>query len=96
MTPNPRPSEDQPPIVGHLGAQEQIMQLRADGATYRSIAAASGLAPSTVYDLASRSAQPNSNHHSRAAECRQPEAKPRPGRLGRDAAAAASSPRHGP
>jgi plasmid maintenance system antidote protein VapI len=60
MTTNPRPAGHQPaavpahPADGHDDdAKEQIRRLRAQGGTYRSIAAATGLAPSTVHDLAS-------------------------------------------
>jgi hypothetical protein len=38
------------PVNGDL--REDLRRLRADGGTYRSIAAAAGLAPATVYDLA--------------------------------------------
>jgi plasmid maintenance system antidote protein VapI len=40
------------------GVQDQLDRLRRDGGTYRSIAAAAGLAPSTIHDLASGRAQP--------------------------------------
>jgi transcriptional regulator with XRE-family HTH domain len=60
MTTNPRPADHQPPAVpAHPAvgqdddARETIRRLRAQGGTYRSIAAATGLAPSTVRDLAS-------------------------------------------
>jgi transcriptional regulator with XRE-family HTH domain len=38
--------------------RDQIRRLRAEGGTYRSIAAAAGLAPATVHDLASGRRQP--------------------------------------
>ncbi len=38
--------------VGPAELHEQVRRLRAEGGTYRSIAAAAGLAPATVYDLA--------------------------------------------
>jgi plasmid maintenance system antidote protein VapI len=59
MTANcPRPPEDQAPAApGHPAdapgeVQDQIRRLRQEGGTYRSIAAAAGLAPGTVHDLA--------------------------------------------
>src|SRR6266567_7044299 len=47
----------------HETARAHIAQLRQDGGTYRSIAAAATLAPSTVYRLASgrRRAQPGTS-----------------------------------
>ena len=53
-----RPPEDQAPAIpGHPAdgpgeVQDQIRRLRQEGGTYRSIAAAAGLAPGTVHDLA--------------------------------------------
>jgi transcriptional regulator with XRE-family HTH domain len=41
-----------------VGLQDQLRRLRADGGTYRSIAAAAGLAPATVHDLATGRRQP--------------------------------------
>jgi plasmid maintenance system antidote protein VapI len=38
--------------------RDQVRQLRAEGGTYRSIAAAAGLAPATVHDLATGRRQP--------------------------------------
>jgi transcriptional regulator with XRE-family HTH domain len=39
-------------------ALDQLQRLRGDGGTYRAIAAAAGLSPSTVHDLATGRAQP--------------------------------------
>ena len=57
------PADGQPGIAGQPGAasgdvRHQLHRLRRDGGTYRAIAAAAGLAPSTVHDLASGRAQP--------------------------------------
>ena len=41
--------------------RDQLQRLRRDGGTYRSIAAASGLSPSTVHDLASGRKTPTPN-----------------------------------
>jgi DNA-binding CsgD family transcriptional regulator len=60
MTTNPRSADHQPaaapahPADGHDDdARETIRRMIAEGGTYRSIAAAAGLAPATVHDLAS-------------------------------------------
>ncbi len=58
----PRPAQaGQSAGPGDLG--EQVRRLRAEGGTYRSIAAAAGLAPATVHDLAAgrRRATPATN-----------------------------------
>jgi hypothetical protein len=47
----PIPADPQQPAPSP--AQEQVRRLRECGGTYRSIAAAAGLAPATVYYLAS-------------------------------------------
>jgi len=39
-------------------AQDQVQRLRRDGGTYRAIATAAGLAPSTIHDLASGRSEP--------------------------------------
>ena len=58
MTSDARPNPgDIPPARGHDPAgsgdpRDQVRQLRAAGGTYRSIAAAAGLRPATVHDLA--------------------------------------------
>jgi transcriptional regulator with XRE-family HTH domain len=52
---DPAPSSGQAPALPSPEAgdvREQLRRLRAEGATYRSIAAAAGLAPATVHDLA--------------------------------------------
>jgi transcriptional regulator with XRE-family HTH domain len=57
MTPRQRPSRDQAlaaparPLDSPSELRAQIRRLRADGGTIRSIAAAAGLAPTTVHDL---------------------------------------------
>src|SRR5262249_7254189 len=48
----PHPADD----LARLRAQ--VRRLRADGGTYRSIAAAAGLAPATVHDIASGRSKP--------------------------------------
>lgn len=53
MTSNPRPGNGQAPAGPDPGEiQDQLRRLRAEGGTYRSIAAAAGLAPATVHGLA--------------------------------------------
>jgi hypothetical protein len=58
MTANRRPSAHEAPAAAALPAngsgepREQVRRLRAEGGTYRSIAAAAGLGPGTVHDLA--------------------------------------------
>jgi len=53
MTTNPRSPKGQVPVGPGPGEiQDQLRRLRADGGTYRSIAAAAGLAPATVHSLA--------------------------------------------
>jgi hypothetical protein len=44
--------------AGPAELHEQVRRLRAEGGTYRSIAAAAGLAPATVHDLATGRRQP--------------------------------------
>ncbi len=44
--------------AGSAELHEQVRRLRAEGGTYRSIAAAAGLAPATVHDLATGRRQP--------------------------------------
>ena len=50
----PVPSQADPPYpaTGPGPARTHVRRLRRDGGTYRGIAAAAGLAPATVYDLA--------------------------------------------
>jgi hypothetical protein len=57
MAPAP-PASPSPasPAPGEL--QDQLRRLRAEGGTYRSIAAAAGLAPATVHDLTTGRRQP--------------------------------------
>jgi transcriptional regulator with XRE-family HTH domain len=56
MTASPRPADgrtpDRPNYPDPDDLRDQVRRLRADGGTYRSIAAAAGLAPATVHDLA--------------------------------------------
>ena len=53
MPTNPRPGNGQAPAGPSPGeVRDQLRQLRAEGGTYRSIAAAAGLAPATVHGLA--------------------------------------------
>jgi DNA-binding transcriptional regulator YdaS (Cro superfamily) len=50
---NTRPADGQAPAdPGPGDVKDQLRRLRAEGGTYRSIAAAAGLAPATVHDLA--------------------------------------------
>jgi hypothetical protein len=64
MTTRPRPranrteSAARQPGTGPGAVPGQVRRLRDDGGTYRSIATAAGLAPSTVHDLASGRRQP--------------------------------------
>ena len=53
-TAGPVPSQDGPPYpaTGPGKAGAYVRRLRQDGRTYRAIAAAAGLAPATVSDLA--------------------------------------------
>jgi hypothetical protein len=55
-----RPSAAAPgkPEITPRAVREQIRRLQHDGGTYRAIAAAAGLAPGTVHDLASGRRQP--------------------------------------
>ena len=46
------PTSPAPPSVPPGELRDQLRRLRAEGGTYRSIAAAAGLAPGTVHDLA--------------------------------------------
>ena len=53
MPPDPPPAHSQAPAQpGPAEVKDQLRRLRAEGGTYRSIAAAAGLAPATVHDLA--------------------------------------------
>ena len=56
----PVPSQAGPPYpaAGPVPARAHVRRLRQDGGTYRGIAAAAGLAPATVYDLARGRRQP--------------------------------------
>src|SRR5215469_7718844 len=49
------------PAASSGDVRKQLHRLRHDGGTYRAIAAAAGLAPSTVHDLASGRAQATPN-----------------------------------
>jgi plasmid maintenance system antidote protein VapI len=53
------PSRQPAAIPGDV--REQILRLQHDGGTYRAIAAAAGLAPGTIHDLASGRRQPTPN-----------------------------------
>ena len=55
---NPNPFAGRPASVPVTEIREQLRRLRAQGGTYRSIAAAAGLAPATVHDLAVGRRQP--------------------------------------
>src|SRR5260370_30453013 len=44
--------------AGSRDARDQVNRLRDEGGTYRAIAAAAGLAPSTVHDLAAGRREP--------------------------------------
>jgi hypothetical protein len=60
---NPLPAGGAPDATARPGSdsgdvREQLRRLRRDGGTYRAIAAASGLAPSTVHGLATGRAEP--------------------------------------
>jgi plasmid maintenance system antidote protein VapI len=53
MTSDPRSANGQAPARPGPGeVKDQLRRLRAEGGTYRSIAAAAGLAPATIHDLA--------------------------------------------
>jgi transcriptional regulator with XRE-family HTH domain len=52
----PRPDHSRQPASDDV--VDQLRRLRRDGGTYRAIAAAAGLAPSTIHDLATGRAQP--------------------------------------
>jgi transcriptional regulator with XRE-family HTH domain len=63
---SPLPADGAPGAAGRPESdpgdiQEQVRRLRRDGGTYRAIAAAAGLAPSTVHGLATGRAQPTPN-----------------------------------
>ena len=47
------PADPRPPDTGPGAARDHVRRLRQDGGTYRGIAAAAGLAPTTVHDVAS-------------------------------------------
>jgi hypothetical protein len=51
--PGQPPADPRPPDTGPGTARARIRRLRETGGTYRGIAAAAGLAPTTVHDLAS-------------------------------------------
>jgi transcriptional regulator with XRE-family HTH domain len=54
--PGETPTAGETPVPGDL--RDQVRRLRAEGGTYRSIAAAAGLAPATVHSLATGRRQP--------------------------------------
>ena len=56
----PVPSQAGPPYpaAGPVPARAHVRRLRQNGSTYRGIAAAAGLAPATIYDLARGRGQP--------------------------------------
>jgi plasmid maintenance system antidote protein VapI len=61
MSSTPRRQDDHRPVApapGRAEIRDQLRQLRQEGGTYRSIAAAAGLAPGTVHDLATGRRQP--------------------------------------
>jgi transcriptional regulator with XRE-family HTH domain len=60
MNTSPHPTADQAAAIStDPGAiREQIRRLQNEGGTYRTIAAAAGLAPATIHDLASGRRQP--------------------------------------
>ena len=62
MTSKPRPSAALAAAAQHADdpaeLRDQVRRLRAEGGTYRSIAAAAGLAPATLHDLASGRRRP--------------------------------------
>jgi transcriptional regulator with XRE-family HTH domain len=60
------PADQASGVTGQLGTasgdvREQLHRLHSEGGTYRAIAAATGLAPSTIHDLATGRAQPTPN-----------------------------------
>src|SRR5713101_2228582 len=57
--PAPIPAGPPHPAAGPGPARAHVRHLRQDGGTYRGIAAAAGLAPATVYDLARGRRRPN-------------------------------------
>ena len=61
-SPRPRASQAAPapgqPAAAPTAVRDQIRRLQHDGGTYRAIAAAAGLAPGTVHDLASGRRRP--------------------------------------
>jgi transcriptional regulator with XRE-family HTH domain len=54
----PLPAGRPDPATGPGAARDHVRRLRRDGGTYRAIANAAGLAPATVYDLASGRRRP--------------------------------------
>ena len=56
--PVPSPAGPPYPAAGPGSARAHVRRLRQDGGTYRAIAAAAGLAPATVHDLARGRCQP--------------------------------------
>ena len=56
--PVPSPVGPPYPAAGPVPARARVRRLRQDGSTYRGIAAAAGLAPATIYDLARGRGQP--------------------------------------
>ena len=61
MTSSPIPDDHAPGTTARpaaSGARDQIQRLRRDGGTYRTIAAAAGLSPSTVHGLATGRREP--------------------------------------
>ena len=55
---DPRPAAPAEPAPGRAEIRDQLRQLRQEGGTYRSIAAAAGLASGTVHDLATGRRRP--------------------------------------
>src|SRR5690242_3427125 len=56
--PVPIPADPPYPATGPGSARAHVRRLRQDGGTYRTIAAATGLAPATVHDLAHGRSRP--------------------------------------
>ena len=94
--PGPLPAGPPHRPAGPGAARDQVRRLRQDGGTYRAIAAAAGLAPATVHDLATgrRTAHPGTTTAVLAVTSATVPARPR--RRRRHPAAAARPARHGP
>jgi transcriptional regulator with XRE-family HTH domain len=58
MTTSPAPGANGQPAATPASVREQINRMRRDGGTYRTIATAAGLSPSTVHGLATGRRQP--------------------------------------